>query len=122
MKKLFLFAAVAGLGLVSASPPVLKGDPDKPEGSAYPPCSRTVTDSCTQIRGRGTGMRRHHAAHRPHHARHHAVAHAAAAQAPAAHAAAAAPAAPAAPAARTAAAAPQERARLERIRRAGNRG
>lgn len=68
MKKLLLFAAVAGLGLVSASPPN-KG-PDDGERHArharhYPPCSRTVTDRCTQLYERGA-----HAAHRgEHHAR-----------------------------------------------------
>ena len=66
MKKLLLFAAVAGLGLVSASPP------DKPENGSpearhhYPPCSRTVRDSCIQL-----GEGRHHARAR-HAARHHA--------------------------------------------------
>lgn len=62
MKKLLLFAAVAGLGLVSASPPG-KG-PDNGEREArrhYPPCSRTVTDRCTQLHERGV---RHHAEHR----------------------------------------------------------
>jgi hypothetical protein len=51
MKKLFLFAAVAGLGLTSASP-------DYPHRarearSGYPPCSRTVTDRCIQLYERG---------------------------------------------------------------------
>jgi len=51
MKKLFLFAAVAGLGLVSAGPP----DRDGPRESrgGYPPCSRTVTDQCIQLHERG---------------------------------------------------------------------
>jgi hypothetical protein len=51
MKKLFLFAAVAGLGLVSAGPP----DRDGPRESrgGYPPCSRTVTDQCIQLYERG---------------------------------------------------------------------
>jgi hypothetical protein len=54
MRKLLLFAAVAGLGLVSASPPG-KG----PETGAreaphhYPPCSRTVRDRCIQLYERG---------------------------------------------------------------------
>ena len=58
MKKLLLFAAVAGLGLVSASPPG-KG----PEYGArearrhYPPCSRTVTDRCIQLYERGVRAR-----------------------------------------------------------------
>src|SRR4051794_2731796 len=54
MKKLLLFAAVAGLGLVSASPPD-KG-PDNGQREArrhYPPCSRTVTDRCIQLYERG---------------------------------------------------------------------
>lgn len=110
MKKLFLFAAIAGLGLVSASPPGPKDGPDESEDSAYPPCSRTVTDSCMQGGGHGMRMRRHHGGHGRYHARHHA------AHVPAVHAAAAAPAAAAA------AATPQERARQQRIRRAGNRG
>ena len=51
MKKLFLFAAVAGFGLTSASP-------DYPDGarearSGYPPCSRTVRDRCIQLYERG---------------------------------------------------------------------
>jgi hypothetical protein len=54
MKKLILFAAVAGLGLTSASPP----DGDHVAGprearSGYPPCSRTVTDNCIQLYERG---------------------------------------------------------------------
>lgn len=66
MKKLLLFAAVAGLGLVSASPPN-KG-PDNGERETrrhYPPCSRTVTDRCTQLHERGVRMR----PDREHHAR-----------------------------------------------------
>ena len=73
MKKLLLFAAVAGLGLVSASPPA-KG-PDNGEREArrhYPPCSRTVTDRCIQLYERGRAReeraeyrgRRDHYAHR----------------------------------------------------------
>jgi hypothetical protein len=54
MKKLILFAAVAGLGLTSASPP----GPDHPGAprearGGYPPCSRTVTDNCIQLYERG---------------------------------------------------------------------
>jgi hypothetical protein len=64
MKKLLLFAAVAGLGLVSASPPG-KG-PDNGEREArrhYPPCSRTVTDRCIQLYERGR-VRDEHAEYR----------------------------------------------------------
>jgi hypothetical protein len=64
MKKLLLFAAIAGLGLVSASPP-----PDKPDDALrearrhYPPCTRTVTDRCTQLgRQHGRDHVRHYAA------------------------------------------------------------
>jgi hypothetical protein len=58
MKKLFLFAAVAGLGLVSASPPA----PEDMQGSdetrtGYPPCSASVTDECNQLRERGVERR-----------------------------------------------------------------
>jgi hypothetical protein len=54
MKKLLLFAAVAGLGLVSASPPP-KGPDNGPREMRrhYPPCSRTVTDRCIQLYERG---------------------------------------------------------------------
>lgn len=54
MKKLLLFAAVAGLGLVSASPPD-KGPDNGPREARrhYPPCSRTVTDRCIQLYERG---------------------------------------------------------------------
>ena len=54
MKKLLLFAAVAGLGLVSASPPG-KGPDNGPRDARrhYPPCSRTVTDRCIQLYERG---------------------------------------------------------------------
>jgi len=58
MKKLLLFAAVAGLGLVSASPPP-KG-PEVGPGAMrhhYPPCSRTVTDRCIQLYERGVRAR-----------------------------------------------------------------
>jgi hypothetical protein len=71
MKKLLLFAAVAGLGLVSASPPDKGPDNGPRETRHYPPCSRTVTDRCMQMgrhhwrghewhyaaRGGGHGMR-----------------------------------------------------------------
>ncbi len=60
MKKLLLFAAVAGLGLVSASPPG-KG-PDNGAREAlrhYPPCSRTVRDRCIQLHERGVRAGQH---------------------------------------------------------------
>lgn len=71
MKKLLLFAAVAGLGLVSASPPA-KG-PDNGEREArrhYPPCSRTVTDRCIQLYERGRAREEHagQRGHREHYA------------------------------------------------------
>lgn len=83
MKKLLLFALVAGLGLVSASPPTKAHDPaPRAAHTDYPPCSRTVTDRCNQLRGHGQqhaghrGHREHHAhrghANHRHHARHHA--------------------------------------------------
>jgi hypothetical protein len=52
MKKLILFAAVAGLGLTSASPgPDYRGPRESRSG--YPPCSRAVTDNCIQLYERG---------------------------------------------------------------------
>jgi len=51
MKKLVLFAAVAGLGLVSASPPPPAVSAQA--AATYPPCSRTVTDRCIQLYERG---------------------------------------------------------------------
>jgi hypothetical protein len=69
MKKLLLFAAVAGLGLVSASPPN-KGPDNGPREARghYPPCSRTVTDRCIQLYERGAhrGHRGEHRAHADH--------------------------------------------------------
>ena len=58
MKKLVVFAAVAGLGLVSASPPG-KGPDNGPREARrhYPPCSRTVTDRCIQLYERGVRAR-----------------------------------------------------------------
>jgi hypothetical protein len=58
MKKLLLFAAVAGLGLVSASPPG-KGPDYGPREMRrhYPPCSRTITDRCIQLYERGVRAR-----------------------------------------------------------------
>jgi hypothetical protein len=75
MKKLLLFAAVAGLGLVSASPPG-KGPDNGPREARrdYPPCSRTVTDSCIQLSERGHHARTHVAAR--HHASRQGYAHA----------------------------------------------
>jgi hypothetical protein len=66
MKKLLLFAAVAGLGLVSASPPG-KGPDNGPREARhhYPPCSRTVTDSCIQLYERGRHDRRDEARDEP---------------------------------------------------------
>lgn len=63
MKKLLLFAAIAGLGLVSAKAP-----DDGPDNGArearrhYPPCTRTVTDRCNQL------GRHHHRDHGRHYA------------------------------------------------------
>lgn len=52
MKTLLLFAAAAGLTLVSAAPP--PAGIDEPAASAgYPPCSATVTDRCIQLYERG---------------------------------------------------------------------
>jgi|ERR1043165_544223 hypothetical protein len=53
MKKLFLFAAAAGLGLISASPPHSDYDGPSEARSGYPPCSRTVRDRCIQLYERG---------------------------------------------------------------------
>lgn len=52
MMKPLLFAAVAGLGLVSAGPP----GPDE-ERTGYPPCSARVTDQCIQLYERGVRTR-----------------------------------------------------------------
>lgn len=57
MKKLLLFAAVAGLGLVSASPPPKGPDGPREMRRHYPPCSRTVTDRCIQLYERGVRAR-----------------------------------------------------------------
>ncbi|HEV2818138.1 MAG TPA: hypothetical protein VGW40_13070 [Allosphingosinicella sp.] len=53
MKKLILFAAVAGLGLVSASPPDSDHDGMREARGGYPPCSRAVRDRCIQLYERG---------------------------------------------------------------------
>lgn len=55
MRKLILFAAVAGLGLVSASPP--EGEGARGTRGGYPPCSARVTDECIQLYERGVGTR-----------------------------------------------------------------
>ena len=53
MLKMSLFAAAAGLALVSASPPVGPGAGPGADADDYPPCSRNVRDHCIQIRERG---------------------------------------------------------------------
>lgn len=70
MKKLLLFAAVAGLTLVSASPPDKGPEPGHREARTearhdYPPCTRHRQDRCNQLRGH---QRRAHAQarHRDH--------------------------------------------------------
>lgn len=75
MKKLLLFAAVAGLGLVSASPPDKGPEPGPREARHYPPCSRTVTDSCIQLNEGRHHARAHYAAR--HRVSRHGSAHAA---------------------------------------------
>ena len=60
MKKLAMFAAVAGLTLVSAAPPAhwSRGTGgDEWAGRGYPPCSRTITDRCIQLYERGVRTR-----------------------------------------------------------------
>ena len=58
MKKLCIFAAVAGLGLVSAAPPPGTSSTGAATAwSEYPPCSRTVTDRCIQLYERGVRTR-----------------------------------------------------------------
>ena len=52
MKKLFLFAAVAGLGLAASAPPSAQSS-SAAASRGYPPCSRTVTDRCIQTYERG---------------------------------------------------------------------
>jgi hypothetical protein len=65
MKRLFLFAAVAGLGLVSAGPPGEHRTRAQGHGEdAYPPCSRTVRDNCIQLYERGVRRHRDGAHHR----------------------------------------------------------
>ena len=66
MKRLFLFAAVAGVTLISAHPPQDRGRGPKHDDGAYPPCSRTVRDSCIQLHERGVRRHRDAAHHRRH--------------------------------------------------------
>jgi len=56
MKKICLFAAIAGATLVSASPPAGNRAMAGASGG-YPPCSRTVTDRCIQLYERGVRTR-----------------------------------------------------------------
>ncbi len=53
VKRLCLFAAVAGLSLVSAAPPERVDGSGVTGTGGYPPCSRTVTDRCIQLYERG---------------------------------------------------------------------
>ncbi len=53
MKRTYLFAATAGLMLVSAAPPEGWGSDTETVSGGYPPCSRTVTDRCIQLYERG---------------------------------------------------------------------
>ena len=62
MKERILFAAIAGLGLVSASPPPSTAAAQS--DMAYPACSRTVTDHCIQLYERGVRTRQNLAANR----------------------------------------------------------
>ncbi|TMJ19459.1 MAG: hypothetical protein E6G92_06690 [Alphaproteobacteria bacterium] len=62
MKERILFGAIAGLGLVSASPPVATAPAHS--DMAYPACSRTVTDHCIQLYERGVRTRQNLAANR----------------------------------------------------------
>jgi hypothetical protein len=59
MKKTLMFAAAAGLLLVSnAPPPGWSADwEDYTRTGGYPPCSRTVTDRCIQLYERGVATR-----------------------------------------------------------------
>ncbi len=52
MMKPMLFAAVAGMTLVSAHPPE-RPSAARESKTGYPPCSRTVTDRCIQLYERG---------------------------------------------------------------------
>ena len=56
MKKLCLFAALAGLGLAGSAPPSA-GSSAMTASGGYPPCSRTVTDRCIQLYERGVNTR-----------------------------------------------------------------
>lgn len=59
MKKTLMFAAAAGLLLVSNAPPPGWGADreDDARTGGYPPCSRTVTDRCIQLYERGVATR-----------------------------------------------------------------
>jgi hypothetical protein len=60
MKKLMLFAAIAGLGLAAAAPPQGSGPGAGWALGAqggYPACSKTVTDRCIQLYERGVATR-----------------------------------------------------------------
>jgi hypothetical protein len=59
MKKTLMFAAAAGLLLVSNAPPPGWGADweDNARSGGYPPCSRTVTDRCIQLYERGVATR-----------------------------------------------------------------
>jgi hypothetical protein len=59
MKRTILFAAAAGLLLVSNAPPPGWGEDweDDARAGGYPPCSRTVTDRCIQLYERGVATR-----------------------------------------------------------------
>ena len=53
MKSRMLFAALAGVTLVSATAPQTPAALQREARSNYPPCSRTVTDRCIQLYERG---------------------------------------------------------------------
>jgi hypothetical protein len=57
MKKLCLFAALAGLGLAASAPPTAGTSASATAAGGYPPCSRTVTDRCIQLYERGVNTR-----------------------------------------------------------------
>ena len=56
MKKIILFAAVAGMGLAAAAPPGGSPWPRTAQGG-YPPCSKTVKDRCIQLYERGVATK-----------------------------------------------------------------
>jgi hypothetical protein len=53
MMKMSLFAATAGLMLVSAMPPDDRAAGIAADTGGYPPCSRTIRDRCIQLYERG---------------------------------------------------------------------